>query len=70
MNESEAAELTDRNIEELKDQKAAKYFIRLGVKNVVITLGARGDYYVTKEGKEGEVAAVQNVDVKDATGAG
>ncbi|KUJ19455.1 Ribokinase-like protein [Mollisia scopiformis] len=74
MNESEAAELTDCNVEELKDraawEKAAKYFIRLGVKNVVITLGARGSYYVTKEGKEGEVAAVQNVDVKDATGAG
>lgn len=74
MNESEAAQLTDHDIEELNNrvawEKAAKHFIRLGVKNVVITLGSRGAYYVTKRGEEGVIDAVQNVAVKDATGAG
>jgi ribokinase len=73
MNESEAAELTDHDIEELNNrvawEKAAKHFIGLGVKNVVITLGAGGAYYVTKGGQEGMVDAVQNVMVKDTTGA-
>ncbi|KAI9744318.1 MAG: hypothetical protein M1818_002470 [Claussenomyces sp. TS43310] len=74
MNESEAAELSGRDIEELNNltawQTAAKHFLRLGVKNVVITLGAKGAYYATNKGEDGIVDAVKNVDVKDATGAG
>ncbi|KAK9423246.1 putative Ribokinase [Seiridium unicorne] len=74
MNESEAAELTSRDLGELDNlaawQSAAKHFLDLGVKNVVITLGAKGAYYATNNGDDGVVDAVKNVKVRDATGAG
>lgn len=42
----------------------------MGVKNVVITLAEKGVYFATHDGKEGKIDAVQDVDVKDTTGAG
>lgn len=74
LNEHEAAELVGRRPEELATpaawKAAADRFIALGVKNVVITLAEKGVYYATHDGKSGKVDAVQDVDVKDTTGAG
>ncbi|PVH73324.1 Ribokinase-like protein [Cadophora sp. DSE1049] len=50
-------------------EKAAKYFLDAGVKNFVITLGAKGAYYATEDSR-GHVAALKGVNVKDSTGAG
>ena len=73
VNEFEAALLTATELEALNDeaswQKAAKEFMDHGVENVVITLGARGAYYITKDGDEGHEDA-EKVDVVDSTGAG
>lgn len=72
LNRNEAAMLSRQS--ELSDLKAwenaAEYFIQLGVKNVVITLGKRGAYYATHQGERGVVEAVVNVKVMDTTGAG
>jgi ribokinase len=74
MNETEAAMLSGRSIEELNDltawQEAANGFIQAGVKNVVITLGARGAYYATHKGETGVIDAEKDVKVMDTTGAG
>lgn len=74
MNESEAALLTDTDLKELHDlaswQRAASYFLELGVQNVVITLGKRGAFFKTADGKEGVVDAVPDIKVADSTGAG
>ena len=74
MNETEAAMLSGHENEEYKDmaawQNVADYFLTLGVKNVVLTLGVQGAYYATAAGPKGIVKAVPNVDVKDSTGAG
>lgn len=74
LNRNEAAMLSGREVDELTDLEAwgsaAEYFILLGVKNVVITLGKRGAYYATHKGEKGIVEAVPNVKVVDTTGAG
>ncbi|CAN8105944.1 unnamed protein product [Discula destructiva] len=74
VNETEAALLSGRNVDELHDpaawQEAAEDFINLGVRNVVITLGEKGAYYATSEGFKGVVDAEKNIVVVDTTGAG
>ena len=74
MNETESAMLSGRSIEEFNNrqawEKAAEEFIQKGVENVVITLGAKGAYFATREGENGLVDAEQDVKVKDSTGAG
>lgn len=74
LNETEAALLSGRNVDEINDltawQEAVEDFIQLGVKNVVLTLGAKGAYYATSEGDKGLVDAEKNVQVVDTTGAG
>jgi ribokinase len=74
LNRNEAAMLSGREVDELTDLEAwgnaAEYFIQLGVKNVVITLGKRGAYYATHKGEKGIVEAVPNIKVVDTTGAG
>ncbi|KAK6506382.1 hypothetical protein TWF506_011297 [Arthrobotrys conoides] len=74
LNESEAALLSGESLEKFQGppawQKAGLYFIRLGVKNVVITLGAKGAFYATHQGEIGYVEAEKNITVVDATGAG
>ncbi len=73
VNEREAAELSAMNEKELENldgwKKAAQYFLKAGVKNFVITLGAKGAYYATED-SDGLVPAVKDVIVKDSTGAG
>ena len=74
VNETEAATLTGRQAEELEDESSwaivTDQFLRLGVSNVVITLGAKGAYYSNKIGERGHVAAEMMNNVVDATGAG
>lgn len=80
VNEIEAAELSGRGFEELKDMAdradlaslatVTDHFLGLGVKNVVITLGAKGAYYSSTKGNGGYVEAERDVDVVDTTGAG
>lgn len=73
VNEREVAELSNVSKEELEVwegwEKAAKYFLDAGVKNFVITLGAKGAYYATED-SSGHVAASKDVNIKDSTGAG
>ncbi|KAH7311519.1 Ribokinase-like protein [Stachybotrys elegans] len=74
LNETEAAILSGRNVDEINDlvawQEAVEDFIQLGVSNVVITLGAKGAYYGTSDGRKGLVDAEKNIKVIDTTGAG
>jgi fructose-1-phosphate kinase PfkB-like protein len=73
MNESETAILPGRAPDDVQDwnvpEKDAKAFIDLGVSHVIITLGHRGDYYTTKDGKPGHVP-VMRVKAKHSIGAG
>ncbi|KAL2153028.1 hypothetical protein VTH82DRAFT_4183 [Thermothelomyces myriococcoides] len=73
VNETEAAilgEVEERELErETGLEKVGKEFIRKGVRNVIITLGARGVYYRTKDGKRGLVPA-EKARVIDTTAAG
>lgn len=68
LNETEAAVLCN-NSSELGLQPAAQSWLDLGVRNVVITLGARGAFYYSVEAKGGNVE-VENVKVVDTTAAG
>ncbi|GAM42074.1 hypothetical protein TCE0_043f15717 [Talaromyces pinophilus] len=74
LNETEAALLSGRNVDELNNlaawEEAVEDFIQLGVTNVVITLGAKGAYYATSDGQKGVVDAEKNINVIDTTGAG
>lgn len=74
LNEQETAHLSGREYDQLATpaawKTAAQEFIEMGVKNVVITLAEKGAYFATHDGKEGKIDAVQDVDVKDTTGAG
>lgn len=74
VNETEAALLSGRNVDELRDlaawQEAVEDFVRRGVTNVVITLGEKGAYYATSDGQKGVVDGEKNIDVVDTTGAG
>lgn len=73
MNETEAVSLSEIQPADVKNQtgwtKVAEYFTDLGVKNVVITLGAKGAYYKNEYGA-GHVDAEKNCTVVDTTGAG
>ncbi|KKA22723.1 hypothetical protein T310_3266 [Rasamsonia emersonii CBS 393.64] len=74
MNETESAMLSGRPIKVFDNpdvwKAAAQHFISLGVKNVVITLAAKGAYYATYTGDTGLVDAEKSVKVVDTTGAG
>ncbi|KAF2261000.1 Ribokinase-like protein [Lojkania enalia] len=68
LNHAEASTLSGCTVENWRD--AAAWFIRLGVKNVVITLGSKGAYFAMSGGVEGVVDAVKDVKIVDTTGAG
>lgn len=68
-NEVEAEELTGIHVEDLESaQRAAGYFYERGVKQVIITMGAKG-VFVSAEGRE-EIVPAFCVDAVDTTGAG
>lgn len=73
MNETEAVLLSEIEPDDIENQtgwtKVADFFHALGVKNVVITLGAQGAYY-SNEGASGHVDAEKNCSVMDTSGAG
>lgn len=71
VNETEAAILSGRDIEEVNSESwnaIAQEFLSLGVKNVVITVGAEGAFYANSEAS-GHVPAFE-IEVLDPTGAG
>ncbi|KAL9097518.1 MAG: hypothetical protein Q9165_000414 [Trypethelium subeluteriae] len=71
VNESEAAIMSGRDMGEVNEDTwpiICQEFLNLGVKNVVITLGAKGAYYATN--LERNHCPASNVDVVDTTGAG
>lgn len=79
INESEAAILTSRKVEEVEDESfnwevVGDEFLKRGVRNVVITLGAKGAFWACEsEGgkrKSGYVAAEKVSRVVDTTAAG
>ena len=74
LNETEAAMMTGMLVNELNDiegwARATDKFLHLGVKNVVITLGAKCAYYSNVIGQRGYMEAEKDVNVVDATGAG
>ena len=73
MNKSETALLFGRPLAELTGlqayEEAAGHFLNLGVANVVITLGAQGAFYMTKD-DSGFVDSEKGLNVVDKTGAG
>ena len=73
VNETEAVMLSDIQPDDIENQtgwtKVAESFLALGVKNVVITLGAKGAYY-SNESVRGNVEAENNCSVMDTSGAG
>ncbi|KAL8858524.1 MAG: hypothetical protein Q9178_005022 [Gyalolechia marmorata] len=73
MNETEAVLLSEIERDEIKHHtgrtKVADSFRALGVKNVVITLGAKGAFYSNEEAC-GTVEAETNCSVMDTSGAG
>ena len=73
MNETEAIMLSDIHPPDMKTMSGwvsvAKHFTDMGVKNVVITLGEQGAYFKNEHG-DGQVKALENVNVLDTTGAG
>lgn len=73
MNETEAVLLSPCEPGDVQKEtglaKIAEYFLNLGVKNVVITLGEKGAYY-SNESKRGYVEAEKNCTVIDTSGAG
>lgn len=74
VNETEAAMLADMDVDKMTDEteygKVTDEFLKRGIPNVVVTLGAKGAYYSTEIGKGGYVEAEKDVKVKDTTGAG
>lgn len=71
VNESEAAIMSGRDRDEVNEKTwpiIAREFLNRGVKNVVITLGARGAFYANAAGS-GHCPAF-DVKVEDTTGAG
>jgi ribokinase len=74
MNETEAAMLSGRAIDDFNNltvwQDAATDFIQQGVKNVVITLGAKSAYDATHKGDKGVVDSEKTFKVMNTTGAG
>lgn len=73
LNETEIALLAGINEAELEDlsvvETVAARVLAKGVQNMVVTLGGRGAYYTSKDGKSGLVPALK-VDVVDTTAAG
>ncbi len=68
-NESESESLTGIKINDVETaSQAADYFLNKGVKNVVITLGAKGAFFKNKE--EEFLIPAKKVKVVDTTGAG
>lgn len=68
-NETELSLLTGMPVESLNDIKnAAHVLLNAGIKNVIVTLGARGVYWVNAETEQFFEASP--VDAKDTTGAG
>lgn len=75
VNESEAAILSGRKVEEVEAEgmnwgTVTEEFIGKGVKNVIVTLGARGAYFATAEGASGLAKAAKGIKVVDTTAAG
>lgn len=71
VNETEAAILAGVHVEDVNPNtwdEIAQEFLDLGVKNVVITVGAEGAYFANSQSR-GHVPA-EKVNVKDTTGAG
>lgn len=71
VNESEAAIMSGRDRDEVNEETwpiIAQEFLNRGVKNVVITLGAKGAFYANANGSDHCPAF--NVKVEDTTGAG
>lgn len=71
VNETEAAILSGREVKEVSREtwrEIAQEFLRDGVKNVVITLGAKGAFYANSE--TSGLAHAFKVDPVDPTGAG
>ncbi|KAK6522696.1 hypothetical protein TWF281_002132 [Arthrobotrys megalospora] len=73
LNESEAARLTRKDLNRFTTEDAWKgagrYFVDQGVEHVVITLGAKGAYYMTAS-ESGLVIPARTVASVDTTGAG
>jgi ribokinase len=76
VNESEAAILTGRAVEEVEAEDfqwdvVAREFLNRGVKNLIVTLGSKGAYYASSVGggKSGFIKA-EKVEVVDTTAAG
>lgn len=68
-NETEAQVLTGVEVKTIEDaQKAAKVFLKKGVKNVVITMGSLGAF--ATDGVKSELVPRLNVNAIDTTGAG
>jgi len=68
-NETEAEQFTGIKVDTVEDcRKAAKRFLEMGVKNVIITLGVRGVFFTDGE-KELQVPALK-VKAVETTGAG
>ena len=71
VNESEAAIMSGRDLDEVNQNTwptICQEFLNRGVKNVIITLGAKGAYYATA--LERDHCPAYKVDVVDTTGAG
>ncbi|KAK4158092.1 Ribokinase-like protein [Chaetomidium leptoderma] len=73
VNETEAAILGEVEERVLDDEagleQVARGFVERGVKNVIITLGGRGVYYLSQDGRKGLVPA-EKAKVVDTTAAG
>ena len=74
LNETEAATLSGKPNVETENmagwEAVTDYFLEQGIKNVVITLGAKGAYFSQTLGTGSHVAAEEGVKVVDTTGAG
>lgn len=74
MNETEAKVLSNSTDGDIQSpnflEDTCIYFHKLGVPNVVITLGEKGAYYSSKEGAKASVEAETDCAVVDTSGAG
>lgn len=74
VNETEAAMLGDCEVSVLDDEtgleRISKKFIEQGVETVIITLGGRGVYYMTSDGKIKGMVPAEKAKVVDTTAAG
>ncbi|RDW95125.1 ribokinase [Coleophoma crateriformis] len=75
VNETEAALLSETTVEEVEQTGAdwgrvAQKFIKKGVKNVVVTLGAKGAIFADVTNTSGQLQSGEKVKVVDTTAAG